>query len=77
MKNWYRCGANAEVRVKRVLFFEAQKGKGIVDCHFAFLGKQVERAVKLGMIVGPPATIFEAFTLNGRPYEHGDCIIGC
>jgi hypothetical protein len=54
-----------QVRVVRMLFFEAQRGKGIVDCHFAFLGKQVRRAVKLGMVVGPPSSIYEAFILNG------------
>jgi len=64
-KNWYRKNEGQTLRVSQMLFFEAQKGKGVVDCHFAFLGKQVERAVKSGAVVGPPSTIFEAFTLGG------------
>jgi len=64
-ENWYRGGEDQTLRVSRMLFYEAQKGKGVVDCHFAFLGKQVERAVKSGVVVGPPSTIFEAFTLGG------------
>jgi hypothetical protein len=76
-KNWYRDSTQPisstsssiasipTVRVVRAMYFEAQRGKGLVDCHFAFLGKQVKRAVNLNMTVGPPSTIFEAFVLNG------------
>jgi hypothetical protein len=74
-KNWYRGDTTVgdgvdysnhpQVRVVRFLFFEAQRGKGLVDCHFAFLAKQVKLAVKRGITVGTPDSIFFAFTLNG------------
>lgn len=72
--NWHRTSVQAgdaealsapEVKVVRLMYFEAQRGKGLVDCHFSFLGKQVNTAVKLGMVVGPPSTIYDAFILNG------------
>jgi hypothetical protein len=76
-ENWYSGGEDQTLRVSRMLFYEAQKGKGVVDCHFAFLGKQVERAVKSGVVVGPTSTIFEAFTLVGGIMNTVTVLIQC
>jgi len=64
-----------DIKVVRWLFFEAQCGKTILDCHFSFVGISVRRFARKVRPVKIPEDVFDALVDGGGIANTSTCLI--